>query len=319
MWGAPLPAFVVLLSVPNLAMGRDHGALGRVTAAVRAAEHADARCLDVHTDWDHHRTVYTLAGTRSGVEGLVDALAHAALRWCSVQGHTGVHPRLGLLDVVPFVPWGPTPMETALDAARATATRFARELGIPVFRYGQGVAGERARLATFRRVHDRLEDVLRAQLPPDAGPPRPHPRAGVACIGARPPMVAYNVLVEGDEASARALAARLRASNGGPPGVESLVFRLPRRRALQLSFNLRAPSEAGPGVVHRAALDAATPLGLRLGAAEVVGLPPRRTLPADPREAGLRPGLRTLEDALARAGFGDGPARRHGDGSDSPV
>jgi glutamate formiminotransferase len=244
--GATIPP--VLEVVINISEGRD----GDVIASVAAA--AGSHLLDVHTDPDHHRSVLTVVG-----EEAARAVAAAAVAAIDLTGHDGVHPRIGAVDVVPFVALG----DTTPAEAREARDRFARwaghELGVPCFLYGP----ERTLPAVRRWAwHD---------LVPDTGPAAPHPRAGAMAVGVRPPLVAYNLwLAEPDLALARRLAAALRG-----PAVRALG--LPVGPAVQVSMNLIDPLAVGPAEVYDCVAEQAA-----VERAELVGLVPAAVLAATP-------------------------------------
>jgi glutamate formiminotransferase len=238
-----------LLCAMNLSEGRRPALVDAIAAAGGAA------VLDVHTDADHNRAVVTLAG-----EEAVQAVAAEAVARLDLRDHVGVHPRLGVVDVVPFAPVVAGP----LDAAVAARDRFARwageALGLPCFLYGP----ERS-----------LPDVRRAAfttLPPETGPDQPHVTAGACVVGARGPLVAYNLwLADADLATARAVAASLRSS-----AVRALGF--PVAGHVQVSCNLVDPGSVGPAAVHDAVA-----AQVAVARAELVGLLPASVLASIPR------------------------------------
>ncbi len=239
-------------SVPNFSEGRDRDAIDAIAAAAVAAH-----VLDVHPDPDHHRTVVSLAGVRERLEdALLGAIAAAAER-IDLRTHTGVHPRVGAADVVPVVPLGGTLLERCHELALRLGERVWRELTIPVYFYGYG-------------ANRTLADIRHGRAKPDLGGPHMHPSAGAVCIGARPPLVAFNVLLGGvSVAEARDLARSLRESKSGMRGVQALVFEIPGER-LQLSMNLFRVDETPPAAV----LDTLRRRGLNVLEQELVGLCP---------------------------------------------
>lgn len=259
-----------------------------------AAATAPALLLDVDADADHHRAVVSICGVPDRVEeGLLAAIAEAALS-IDLRRHAGVHPRTGAADVVPLVPLVGALEETAEDARRLGA-RIWRELGIPVYLYGAAVGGPplaEIRAGRARFAHGRA----------------PHPSAGAVAVGARPALVAYNVLLERATATtAAALARSVRASTpGGLPGVQALAFQL-GDGTWQLSMNLIDIEAAPPARVHEEVRRRAAAAGLETGLDEVVGLCPARCAPraADGRVLEAREAA-----AVARAaGLGDVAAR----------
>ena len=290
----PLP----LESVPNISEGRDDDIL----EALRAAMSNPARLLDVHVDADHHRSVFTLAGAR---ELLVDSLLAGiarAVELVDLRSHDGVHPRVGAADVVPLVPLVPEDMEEAKTAAISVADRVAAELGLPVFLYGEVGGGRRP--AFFRRggLGELQRRIAAGELEPDAGPRTLDARAGAVLVGARRPLVAYNIdLATDDVGIAREIAAVVRESGGGMPGIQAIGLYLPRSRRVQVSMNVvdleRSPLHE---VVGRVVAESAA-RGVAVRGGELVGLVPERALAAAASAGAVLPGIdetRVLERAL---------------------
>jgi glutamate formiminotransferase len=281
-----------LESVPNVSEGRDAGAIEELARAFGRR----ARLLDVHSDEDHHRSVFTLVGQDEAlVESLVAGIA-AAVDRVDLRRHDGVHPRVGAADVVPLVPIVPADLERAMRAARAVAERAGSELELPVFLYGAVGAGRRP--AFFRpggpAALQRRIDA--GELAPDYGPPQLHPSAGAVLVGARPPLVAFNVdLQTEDLAAARAIAAVVRETGGGFPGLRALGLALPRSGRVQVSMNVE-DWQAAPlhDVVSRIRAEARR-LGIAVGRSELVGL-----LPAGAALAAAAPALGLVELGPAR-------------------
>jgi glutamate formiminotransferase len=273
----------VLEAVPNVSEGRDRGSIDEIGRAF--ARHASL--LDVHSDPDHHRSVYTLAAEPAA---LVDALlagSARALELVDLRRHEGVHPRVGAVDVVPLVPLAAEEMGRARDAALDTAGRLGSELGLPVFLYGE--VGEGRRPAYFRRggLAELVRRVEAGDLVPDAGPRRIDPRSGAVLVGARAPLVAYNLELDtGDVAVAREIAAVVRESGGGMPGVQAIGLLLASTVRAQVSMNVldlgRSPLHE---VVERVRAEAAA-RGVSVARGELVGLVPARVLDAA-RAAGV--------------------------------
>lgn len=253
---------------------------------------AAGRCLlDVHSDPYHHRSVFTLAGDSELLEAAVRDLAVAAVEGLDLTGHLGAHPRFGVLDVVPWVPLSGWPLVPApLGPALAVRDRFATwagdRLALPCFLYGP----ERS-LPELRRLAWR-------PLVPDAGPDRPHPTAGSTAVGARPPLVAYNLwLEEPDLKLARRIAAALRG-----PALRTLG--IPVGTEVQVSCNLIDPTALGPAAVFDAVAARAP-----VARAELVGLVASRVLDAIPAHRWPELGLdasRTIEARLETAGLAPG-------------
>jgi glutamate formiminotransferase len=264
----PLP----LESVPNVSEGRDPKAL----AALREAFWGPARLLDVHTDWDHHRSVFTLVG--SGEE-LVDTLLagiRAAADRIDLTRHEGAHPRIGAADVVPLVPLEPDAEPRAREAALALAERVANELELPAFFYGR--LTEDGREPAFFRRGGPLELQRRidaGELRPDRGPDRLHPTAGGVLIGVRRPLVAFNVnLRSGDVGVAREIARLVRERDGGFPGVRALGLDLPRAGFVQVSMNVTDWEAAALHEIVARINREAHARGVDVAGSELVGLMP---------------------------------------------
>ena len=231
---------MIIECVANVSEGRDLRALAAMSAAVRAV--AGAHLADVHSDADHHRSVFTMLGAPLAVEGAALALAEAALPRIDMREHHGLHPRLGALDVVPFVPLGDTPMTVAVDVARRVGAALAERHALPVYFYGAAARSPaRRELPDVRRGgYEALAGRLTtADGAPDAGPARFDARAGAAVVGARDVLVAYNVWLDtSDVGIARAVARAVRERDGGLPAVRALGVALPSRRLVQVSLNL---------------------------------------------------------------------------------
>ena len=292
---------VRLECVPNISEGRRRDV---IDACVEAVSTRGVRVLDVSSDPDHNRTVLTLLGEGGDLVRAVTALAAAAIERIDVAGHSGVHPFLGALDVVPFVPLEAYQMPAAVGAAKHAAEALAA-LGLPVFFYGDAASNAgRAALADHRRGGlARLGGRMTSrEWPPDCGPNRLHTTGGAVCVGARPPLVAFNLMLDTDElAAAKRIAASLRESGGGPPGVRALGFYLERRGRAQVSVNLTDCDRTSLLDVVRRADELARAVGVRVVETELIGLAPRRVLPPGGAEALRLPGLsdrRILESHL---------------------
>jgi glutamate formiminotransferase len=289
-----------LLAVPNLSEGRD---AARIAALERAFSRG-VELLDRHSDADHNRTVLTLAGDAPALaEALAEGAAEAA-RQIDMNAHEGAHPAIGALDVCPVV-WLE---EGERDAARAAALEVAGrigELGIPVFLYGDlATTPEHAERAYFRNgglteLWLRMES---GELRPDHGPREPHRTAGAALVTARPPLGAFNVeLDSGDLDLARAVAAGLRESGGGLPGVRAIGLPLSGPRA-QVSTNVHDPVTIPLARVVERIRELAAPLGARPVEAELIGLVPAAALAGYPEDVPIRdfdPAGQTIESRLA--------------------
>ena len=260
-----------LESVPNVSEGRDHA----VIDAVGASFAAHARLLDVHTDPDHNRSVFTLVGDEHElIEALLSGIA-CAREQIDLRTHAGAHPRIGVADVVPIVPLRPEDMTHACAAAAELARRIGEELGLPVFLYGE-LAPERGPAFFRRGGPEELQRRIDAgELVPDHGPRQLDPSAGGVIVGARPPLIAFNVdLVGANAEAARAIARVIRERDGGFPGVRALGLELPQAGHAQVSMNVE-DWEASPLHEIVAAIEReAAARGVEVAGSEVVGLMP---------------------------------------------
>ncbi len=289
-----------LLAVPNVSEGRDRARL----AALEKAFARGVSLLDRHSDGDHDRTVFTLAGQPGSLTEALVAGAEEALETIDMSSYGGAHPAIGALDVCPLV-W----LDGAdRDAARTEAVAAAAQiggLGIPVFLYGELARDPgRAERAYFRNgglaeLWLRMES---GELRSDFGPGLPHRRAGATLLTARPPLAAFNVeLDSGNIELARAVAAGLRESGGGLPGVRAIGLLLSSGRA-QVSTNVHDPLAVPLGDVVERVRQLAAPLGARPLEAELVGLVPAAALAGYPEDVPMRgfaPERHVIERRLA--------------------
>jgi glutamate formiminotransferase len=264
----------LLESVPNLSEGRRPEVVARLAAAASSAP----GLLDLSSDPDHNRSVLTLAGEPEALHRGLLALYEAALAEIDLTRHQGVHPRVGAVDVVPFVPLGDTPMEAAVAAANRLAPRVAERFGLPVYLYERAARRPgRTALADIRRggfegLAARIADPAWA---PDLGPAHPHPTAGTTVIGARFFLIAFNaVLATPDVGVARAVASQVRESGGGLPAVRAMGVHLASRGLAQVSMNLVDYRRTPILTALRRVEEAAAALGTRVIETEVIGLIP---------------------------------------------
>jgi glutamate formiminotransferase len=223
-----------LESVPNFSEGRDSATIDALAAALGEK----ARLLDVHADLDHNRSVFTLVGEDDQlVEALLAGIACARER-IDLRRHEGAHPRIGAADVVPLVPIRPEDLPRARAAATELAARVGDELGLPVFLYGE-LAADRGP-AFFRKggLQELQGRIDARELAPDFGPARLDDSAGGVLVGARRPLIAFNVNLRGTLDAAKEIAAAVRESGGGFPGVRALGLDLPRAGLVQVSMNV---------------------------------------------------------------------------------
>jgi glutamate formiminotransferase len=290
-----------LLAVPNVSEGRAAPRIGELERAF--SEGVDL--LDRHSDADHNRTVFTLAGKPEALAAALARGAAEAVRTIDMTSHEGVHPAIGALDVCPLVWVAPEDRDLARETAIEVADRIG-DLGVPVFLYGELARGpERAERAYFRNggLTELWLRMEAGELRPDRGPREPHRTAGATLVTARPPLGAFNVeLDSGDLDLARAVAAGLRESGGGLPGVRAIGLSLRRSGRAQVSTNIHDPAVVPLGVVVERIRALAAPLGARPLEAELVGLIPVAALvgyPADVPIRGFEPDLQTIERRFA--------------------
>jgi glutamate formiminotransferase/glutamate formiminotransferase/formiminotetrahydrofolate cyclodeaminase len=261
-----------LESVPNFSEGRDPEAI----AALESALSRPGRLLDVHTDWDHHRSVFTIVGSGDElVESLAAGISTAAER-IDLRRHEGAHPRIGAADVVPLVPLRPEDEPAAREAALALAARVGDDLGLPVFLYGR-LAEDRREPAFFRRggPEELQRRIDSGELAPDRGPATLHPTAGGVLIGVRRPLIAFNVNLRGASVeTAREIAALVRERDGGFPGVRALGLDLPKAGLVQVSMNVTDWEAAALHTIVATIVAEAQARGAEVAGSELVGLMP---------------------------------------------
>jgi glutamate formiminotransferase len=284
---------VVLLAVPNVSEGRDLGLVARLGAAF-----LPARLLDVHSDPDHNRSVFTLAGEQGDLARALVAGARAAAESIDLTAHDGLHPHVGALDVAPVVHLSGADRGAAAAEA-LTAAALIGELGIPVFLYGDlATDPSRRERAALRRggPGELARRMASGDLRPDYGPAEIHPTAGATLVTARPPLIAFNVELDSTDVElARSIAAELRESGGGMPGVRAIGLLLDSGGRAQVSMNVHDHT-AAPLAEIVAAIARRAPIAR----AELVGLAPAAALADFPSEVPLR-NRRTIEDALDRS------------------
>ena len=258
----------LLESVPNFSEGRDRDTIDALAAVLDA----HARLLDVHSDVDHNRSVFTVVGDEAQLVDALTAAVAVAVERIELRWHEGAHPRVGAADVVPLVPLRPDELERARAAAAAVGERIGAELGLPVFVYAPPERGP----AFYRRGGvERLRERLAAgELAPDYGPTELHETAGAVILGARRPLIAFNVDLRGDLATARAIAAAVRESGGGFPGVRALGLELPSAGLVQVSMNVEDWEAAALHEIVDRIRGEAEARGAEVVRSELVGLMP---------------------------------------------
>jgi glutamate formiminotransferase len=266
----------VIECVPNVSEGCDRAIVEALSEAVAAA---GCRVLDTHVDSDHNRSVLTFVGDEASLFDGALALAREAQARIDLRTQRGVHPRMGAIDVIPFVPLADVTMDDCVRLARRVGRAIGERLDIPVILYEAAASSPaRRNLAAIRRgqFEGIGEKLGRPEWAPDFGPSRPHPTAGVAAVGARDFLVAYNVVLGSDDLSAaRWIAGTIRESNGGLVGVKALGLSLAGRGLVQVSMNLTDIRATDVSAAYARVETEANALGVSVVESEIVGLVPR--------------------------------------------
>lgn len=271
----------LLECVPNFSEGRRPEVIQRIEEAARSV--SGVLVLGVSSDEDHNRSVLTLVGERDAlIEGVFRAVSTAS-QLIDLTLHTGNHPRVGATDVVPFVPVGTTPMSVAVEAARELAQRIASDLDIPVYLYEEAAASparrnlETVRGKGFEDLREKIESDPERR--PDFGEPRVHPTAGAVVVGARGPLIAYNIYLNTDDVGvARTIAKTVRHSSGGLRFVKALGIDIPARGQVQVSMNLTNYRKTAVHTVFNLVRAEADAFGVSITDSEIVGLVPLEAL-----------------------------------------
>jgi glutamate formiminotransferase len=267
--------------VPNFSEGRKPETVRLIAEAIAAVE--TACVLDMHIDPDHNRSVITFVAAPEKVIGAAVSAVRRASELIDMRAHQGEHPRLGATDVLPFVPMRGVTMDDCVRLAHAAGKIIGNELSIPVYYYERAaLRPERVNLEDVRRG---ALELLREQITtnperaPDEGLPQVHDSAGAIAVGARPFLIAFNVILSSsDIAIARQIAQTIRARNGGLPFVKALGFRLHTRGLVQVSMNLINYEVTGMTAAYDAVRHHADRLGVAIESAEIVGLVPQNAL-----------------------------------------
>jgi glutamate formiminotransferase len=260
-----------LEAVPNFSEGRD----AAVVQAIGGALGERAELLDVHVDADHNRSVFTLVGGEEEIVAALLAAIECARKRVDLRAHAGVHPRIGAADVVPVVPVVPEDAQRARETALEVARRVGERLGLPVFLYAE--VGEGRGPAFFRRggTVELQRRIDAGEIAPDFGPPRLHPSAGGVIVGARRPLIAFNVNLAGASlAAAREIARVVRERDGGFPGVRALGLDLPSAGLAQVSMNVEDWEASALHEILATIEREAGIRGVEVAGAELVGLMP---------------------------------------------
>ena len=272
----------VIECIANVSEGRRPEIIAAMADAIRGV--ADVRLLDQSSDTSHNRSVFTFAGDRAAVEAAVLALAERAVADIDLRTHRGEHPRLGAVDVVPFVPIEGVTMNDCVELARKVGREIAARFDIPVFLYEE---------ASSNPARKNLEDIRRGEFEglaakmaspdwaPDFGPATPHPTAGAMVVGARMALIAYNINLASDRLEvAKKIAAAIRHSSGGFRYVKAAGFRLEDRGIVQVSMNLTNYEKTPIFRVFEAVKREAERYGVSILESEIVGLVPSAALNA---------------------------------------
>jgi glutamate formiminotransferase len=270
----------IIECVPNISEGRRADVVARVVEGVRRVR--GARLLDYSSDASHNRSVLTMAGDAAPLKDAVLAVFETALAEIDLRIHTGEHPRLGAVDVVPFVPIEGVTMEECVALAKETARSVAERFALPVYLYEE---------ASSNPLRKNLEDIRRGEFEglaakmttdgwaPDYGPPAPHPSAGASVIGARMPLIAYNINLATDRLDvAKKIAAAIRFSSGGFRYVKAMGVTLADRGIVQVSINLTNYEKTPMLRVFDAVKHEAERYGVTVLESEIVGLVPSAAL-----------------------------------------
>ncbi|TMD09235.1 MAG: glutamate formimidoyltransferase [Chloroflexi bacterium] len=262
-------------SVPNFSDGRRPEVMDAIVGAIRGP---GGRVIDVQVDPAHNRSVVTFVAEIQVAEDAIVAAGRVAVDRIDLTAHEGEHPRMGAMDVVPFVPFADTPMSTCIELAHRTGARLARELRLPIYYYGEAARTperrelERVRRKGFEELREHIGDADRI---PDEGPRTIHPTAGATAVGARIPLIAYNVnLKTRDLGIAKEIAKTIRASSGGLPNVKALGFDLADRGLVQVSMNLTDYRVSNMWRVFTAIQAEAAKRGVEVVESEIVGAIP---------------------------------------------
>ncbi len=298
---------MLIESVPNVSEGRRLDVVDRMADAITAVD--GAWLLDRTSDASHNRSVFTIAGEHGPVAEALERLVAAAVHDIDMDVHEGEHPRIGAVDVVPFIPLGATSMDDCIALAQAFGERIATRFDLPVYFYARAARrADREKLADVRRGQ---YEGLKAEIDqrgrePDAGPSRLHPSAGAVAVGARPFLIAYNINLASDDVDlARRIARRVRESGGGLPRVQANGFEVhePERghpvRA-QVSMNLLDFGVTPLWLVWDSVRALAADDGVTLAESELIGLAPLAAFLAVADHAGS-PGEDPIETRLAAA------------------
>lgn len=270
----------LLECIPNLSEGRDIAAIDRLWQNLDAV--TGLRCLHRTSDPDHHRTVLTLAGSPAALREAVNRMFAWADQQIDLRQHLGVHPRMGALDVIPFVPLADISVEAAVDFSQQLAEDVAARWGVPIYLYEQSARRSgREALPDIRRgqFEGLAEKMSQPGWQPDLGPATPHPRLGASVLGVRKLLVAWNVFLNSSDLRlAQTIARHLRTRDGGFAALRALGFYLAHRQQVQVSMNLLDFEQTSLFEVMEKIRALAAAAGVSVAGSEFIGLVPRRAL-----------------------------------------
>jgi glutamate formiminotransferase len=271
----------IIECVMNISEGRDMAKLKTITDEIQTIE--NSFLLHISSDPDHHRTVISFIGTPSSIAQAAFAATTKAVELIDLTKHKGVHPRIGTVDVIPFVPISGVSMEQCVQIAHRLAEKIGRELKIPVYLYGEAATRPAfENLAHIRKGgFEQLGELIEKDpsKKPDFGPTRIHPTAGALAVGARQLLIAFNVYLESSDVEiAREIAASIRESGGGLAGVKALGFYIEHRDRAQVSMNVTAYRQSPLLQIFNRICAEAHRLGIEVDSSEIVGLAPQDAL-----------------------------------------
>jgi len=267
---------VLIESVPNVSEGRRLDVVDRLAGAIAATP--EVFLLDRTSDASHNRSVFTMAGEHDAVSDALESLVAASIHEIDMDAHEGEHPRIGAVDVIPFIPLASTPMDEVIEVARGFGERIARRFELPVYLYARAAQrSDRERLADVRRgQYEGLKvEIGQNGREPDFGPSRMHPSAGAVAVGARPFLIAYNINLDSrDVELAKRIARRVRESGGGLPRVQANGFWIEELGRAQVSMNLLDFATTPLWLVWESVRELAAEDGVELAESELIGLAP---------------------------------------------
>jgi len=270
----------IIECVPNISEGRDAGSIEAIAAAVRSTP--GLRLLDVSSDPSHNRSVLTFVGDAPAIRAGVSALFRAALERIDLRGHKGEHPRMGAVDVVPFIPIRGSSVDECVALSREAGAAIAKDFGVPVYLYEDSATSEpRRNLAEIRKgqFEGFAEKMKDPRWAPDFGPAEPHPSAGVVAVGARAFLIAYNInLATKDLAIADRIAKAIRHLSGGFRYVKAMGVELAERGIVQVSINMTNFKKTPLHRVFECVRSEAERHGVAIVGSEIVGLSPAEAL-----------------------------------------